>query len=651
MKFKLTILIPFMLLLSFSSCSSTDRMSVESPNKKITAEFYLEEGHLWYNVNIEGDTVIEKSPLGLIIDSIDFTQNLIFSSVSDAIDDELNYQLTFGKHKNIKKQYAEQTLIVKNRNGEKLGVVCRVFDDGVAFAYNLYGEGTSIVQKEISGFKLNKDSKAFISPLAVAKSGWAKTNPSYEDQYRRDITVGTPSDYGQGWVFPALFKTNSDIWVLLSETGVDRNYVASHLADDSTDGLYKLEFPHQDHNQPEEPTTAKVTLPFTTPWRTITIGKTLAPIVESTMAQDLVKQAYSPRFDYKAGKSAWSWLEYGDEYTTYEHTKEFIDMAAALKFEYCLIDAVWDVQIGRKKIEELAAYASSKNVGLILWYNSNGNWNDAPQTPINIMNERESRRKEMEWMQQVGIKGIKVDFFGGDKQAGMMLYQDILEDANDFGISCNFHGCTLPRGWDRMFPNFVTAEAVMGMEFCMFEQKNTDMQPMHCATLPFTRNIFAPMDFTPTLLNRKMGHGGNSMRKTSTAFELALPVVFYSSIHHLGITPKNLSEYPNFVWQYLSDVPTSWDETKFLDGYPGKDFIVARRHANTWYIAGINGEDKPKQFSLDLSFVKNGLARLIIDKAYSKETDEVQQTEININSKSVDVDVTNYGGFILIVQN
>jgi len=636
----------------FISCTKQDNINLESPDNKISVHVYIENGNLYYNIDNAGKQIIEKSPLGIVLENEDFSKDLTFSSLSEIKEEENNYRLIYGKKKDVKTRFREQTIFVKNTNDKQLGVTFRIMNDGVAFAYDLTGEGNGIVLKETSGFKLPAGSMAFISPLAKAKSGWAKTNPSYEDHYQQDIPIGQPSVYGEGWVFPALFKVGDTGWILISETGVDKNYVSSHLADDSTEGLYILEFPHPDHNLSEEPTSAKISLPFKTPWRTITFGENLNTVIESTMAQDLVKPYYESESGFKPGKSTWSWLVYNDGRTTFEDTKQFIDMASFLNFDYCLIDAVWDVQIGRDKIKQLAEYATQRNVGLLLWYNSNGNWNDAPQSPIHIMNTRDSRRKEMAWMQEAGIKGIKVDFFGGDKQSGMKLYQEILEDANEFGLSCNFHGATLPRGWDRMFPNFATAEAVMGMEFCKFEQENADLEPNHCTVLPFTRNVFAPMDYTPTVLNPELGEkpGTGSVRKTTMAFELALPVIFYSPIQHLGIVPDNMKQFSDFIWKYLSDLPTNWDDTKLIGGYPGKDVIMARMKDNKWFIAGINGEDKEKDFSLSLSFInKDSKAIIITDK--KGQNNDVEQSEIVLKPDTpLSISVQNYGGFIIILE-
>ena len=298
--------------------------------------------------------------------------------------------------------------------------------------------------------------------------------------------------------------------------------------------------------------------------------------------------------------AAWSWLQLDDASCTLPVQKEFLELAARLGWEYLLVDALWDKQIGWDGIRELVRLGREKGVGIWLWYNSNGTFNDAPQTPKDRMHERSVRREEMARLRDAGVRGIKVDFMGGDKQATMTLYLDILKDAAEHGIMVNFHGATIPRGWERTFPHLMTMEAVKGMEFAGFEQRNADEQPEHAAILPFTRNAIGPMDFTPTVFSRKMRL---FERRTSDAFELALAVLFESGVQHMGLTPREVSEAPEFVVEMLKAIPPAWDDVRFVDGYPGRDVVLARRSGETWFVAGINGTAEPRPMTLDLSFV------------------------------------------------
>ena len=635
-------------VLMFAACAeSRPAVTIGSPGGKLKAELSLDEGVLNYRLMAGKEQLLGPSRLGIVTASADFSQGLLADSCTLPFEGFYDYNFPLGRQVVANKPYCEQTLFVRNAAGQRLGVTFRLTDDGAAFAYRIEGTGRDTVLRECTGFGLGEDARGFLQPLSEGKTGWARTNPGYEEHYNLEVVPGTPSDFRQGWVFPALFRTEKH-WLLISETGVDGNYVASHLADSLVEGNLRLEFAHVDNNLPEDPVTPVVTLPFTTPWRTVAVGKTPAKIVESTLAQDLVWPRYKAAAAYTPGKAVWSWLVEDDPGTTCENSRRYIDLAADLGFRYCLIDALWDTRIGRDKVAELARYADDKNVKLILWYNSNGQWNDAPQGPLHRMDTREIRREELQWLQRTGISGIKVDFFGGDKQSGMRLYDELLTDANDFGISVNLHGSTLPRGWERMFPNMVTAEAVRGMENSKYVGEKERERPVLSTVAVFTRNVAGPMDFTPTVLNSAMEVYGNHIpRVTTAAFELALPVVFYSPIQHLGIVPENLHAFPQFVWDYLRDVPTVWDETRCLAGYPGRDAVLARRKGDLWYVAGINGEQYGKTF--DLTLPASGRAVLIRDKA--GERNAVEQIPVEIPGDSrISLPVDGWGGFVLVIR-
>lgn len=623
----------------------------KSPSKKLTVKLLQEDSRSYFMVYFNGKMVLDHSLLGIETSTGSFSYDLnLKSSVSSKVK-SLKYTLNSGKKALVSKRYREVIYPLVNLQGKEIDLIFRIFDDGVAYRYGLKGRGQCVVMKEQGNFAFPANTSCYMTPLATPKSGWAKTNPSNEEHYIYGERVGKSSNFGAGWSFPALYNVPDAGWVLISETGVDGNYAGSHLADNSENGVYKLEFPGIEEGLLSQNVYPTFNLPFQTPWRMLVINNNPLRVAESTLSTDLVEPLYKAKAEYKPGKASWSWLVLKDDSVTYDVTKSFIDMAAHLDFAYCLVDAPWDVNIGRDKIAELAAYGKTRNVGLILWYNSNGNWNDAPQTPKGFMNDPDIRKKEMKWMQQTGIKGIKVDFFGGDKQFYMQYYQDILKDANDYGLSVNFHGTTIPRGWERMFPNFITCESVKGMEYCTFGQADADMQPKHCATLPFTRNVVGPMDFTPVVLNARLGANRISgpERRTTAAFELALPVVLQSGIQHLGIIPENIKQQDFVVADYLRAVPATWDDTRFISGMPGEDCVVARRKAGVWYVAGINGESKTKVFKLNLAdIIKPGIAGLAILDS-DNNTNLVRKTDVVAPSKKspLEISVPAYGGFVI----
>jgi hypothetical protein len=389
------------------------------------------------------------------------------------------------------------------------------------------------------------------------------------------------------------------------------------------------------------------TLPWVTPWRLIVVGD-LATVVESNLGADLAAKPASGAVTPAdaPGKASWSWPLLGDDQTVYDVQKRFIDYAADMGWRYTLIDALWDKQIGYERLKELVDYARAKNVKILVWYNSAGDWNTAPQTPRDMMLTRESRLREFERLRQMGIAGLKVDFFGGDGQSMIQYYQDILEDAARFGLLMNFHGATLPRGWHRTYPNLMTMEAIRGLEFITFEQKNAEDAPTHAAMLPFTRNVFDPMDFTPVVLDRI----NNIERRTSSAFELATAVLFTSGIQHYAEIPEGMARAPAYVREFMKRVPSIWDDVKFLAGEPGKFVVLARRSGKQWYIAGINGERMSRTVALNLAALgikQSGTA--ITDGEGGNLSFREQRVELDAKLQA-NINLRPRGGFVMIVE-
>ncbi len=531
---------------------------------------------------------------------------------------------------------------------EGFSIIFRVSNNNVAFRYILAQNGEtarSIVEKELSGFNFPSFTTTFLTPQAHPMTGWMKTKPSYEEEYVPDEPVGTPSKYGIGYTFPGLFHVGDNGWVLLSETGVDSHYCGAKLSEGTADGLYTIAYPEEGENNGIGSANPAIPLPGMTPWRTITVGDNLKPIVETTIATDLVEPLYEPSKEYNFGRSTWSWLLWQDGSINYDDQQRFIDLSAEMGYELVLIDNWWDSRIGRDKIEELVRYAASKDVGISLWYNSNGYWSDAPQGPKNRMNSSIARKKEMAWMQSTGVKGIKVDFFGGDKQETMKLYEEILSDANDFGLTVIFHGCTLPRGWERMYPNFAGSEAVLASENLIFTQHANDHEAYNATLHPFIRNSVASMDFGPVLLNKRhnRNNDGGSIRRTTEIFQLATAILFQSPVQNFGITPNNLTDQPSFVIDFMRQIPTLWDETVFIDGYPGKYVALARRHGDKWYLAAINAQKEEIEITLRLPMLAGKDISLYSDKRDRKP--QLHQQNVSKNGELV-VTIQPDGGLI-----
>ena len=489
-------------------------------------------------------------------------------------------------------------------------VIFRISNNDVAFKYKMYPQGETlscVVKQEATGFAFPDGTTTFLCPQSKPMGGFARTSPSYETSYTADDAAGK-NGWGEGYTFPCLFRNGDNGWVLVSETGVNGGYCASRLLGHKG-GTYTIGFPQEGEANGNGTVSPGIALPGETPWRTVTVGKTLAPIVETTVPFDVVKPLYQAKGEYTYGRGSWSWIIGMDGSTNYKEQLRYIDFSAAMGYQSVLVDALWDKQIGRDKIEELAKYGKDKGVALYLWYNSNGYWNDAPQTPRGIMDNAIARRKEMKWMQSIGIRGIKVDFLGGDKQMTMQLYEDILSDANEYGLLVIFHGCTLPRGWERMYPNFASSEAVLASENLHFSQGSCDNEAFNATLHPFIRNTVGSMDFGGSALNKYYNADNaprGSRRVTSDVYALATAVLFQSPVQHFALAPNNLTDAPSWAIDFMKEVPTTWDEVRFIDGYPGKYVILARRHGDKWYIAGVNAQKETLKLKVNLPMFSNG---------------------------------------------
>ena len=503
-----------------------------------------------------------------------------------------------------------------------------------------------MIFNEATGFQLPQTATTFLCPQVKPGGGFAGTYPSYETGYSLDEPVGK-NGWGEGYTFPCLFRNENKGWILISETGVSSAYCASRLMGES-DGLYTIGYPQEGENNGNGSAAPGIPLPGMTPWRTITLGNSLAPIMETTVPFDLVEPLYEASREYVYGPGSWSWIIGMDPSTNYDEQKRYIDFTAAMGYRTVLVDALWDTQIGRDRIAELAEYAAGKDVALYLWYNSNGYWNHAPQGPKGIMDNTIARRREMKWMQSIGIRGIKVDFFGGDKQETMKLYEDILADANDYGILCVFHGCTLPRGWERMYPNYASSEAVLASENLHFSQGACDNEAFNACIHPFIRNTVGSMDFGGSALNKYYNADNaprGSVRRTSDVFALATAVMFQSPVQHFALAPNNLTDAPAWAIDFMKNVPTLWDEVRFIDGYPGKYVIMARRHADKWFVVGINAQKETVKVKLELPMFNAGdKVRLYTDDAGLNGS----ASEIKVNKKRrFELEIPCNGGFVV----
>jgi alpha-glucosidase len=553
-------------------------------------------GPLVYRVTRHGQDVLADSPLGIRRADQNFdAATLTFVGAADVRTIDERYSLPHGKAREHHVVARERTLHFKNPAGAPVDITLHAQNDGVAFRYAFPDRdaGAKTVLDEATGFHVSAGSTAWMLPRQPV----GKYAPAYEDLFRQ-VTAGTASELPDGWDLPALFKTASGTWALVTESALDETYCGSHLAQQAAGGTYRIAFPDPGEGHGVGGAQPESTLPWTMPWRVIVVGDRAGDIIESNLVTDVAPaSAIGTAAWVKPGRAAWSWWSMSDSPKRAEQLNAFTDLAAEMGWEYALVDANWNfMQTGT--IEDVIAHAKEKRVGLLFWYNSGGPHNDVTEAPRDRMLTHEQRVKEFTQLRAWGVKGVKVDFWQSDKQDRIAQYRELLKDAADFQLMVDFHGSTIPRGWQREFPNLIGMEAVAGAEQYKFREDYAGKAPWLNTVLPFTRNAVGPMDFTPvTFSDAKYPH------QTTNAHELALSVVFETPIQHFADSVDSYRSMPDAVKTFLKAVPTAWDETRVLSGEPGQTLVIARRAGDVWYIGAINGTSEAQAISLPTDFI------------------------------------------------
>jgi len=636
---------------------AVNAQTVSSPDGNLKVNVSLSSaGQPMYSVAYGTTTVIENSPLGLNTTVGDFTSILKLDKVSEVTSASETYTLNNAKKANISYTANEQTFSYSRDGKPAFDITFHVDNNNVAFRYKVHPQGgrlSCLVNYETTAYTMPIGTTTFLCPQMTPQSGFARTAPSYETFYDYDAEMGK-NGHGRGYTFPALFKVKSaapemkskvaqpaEVWVMLCETGVDGSYCASRIM--CKDNVYTIAYPEDTEFGGVGQSAPGIMLPSYTPWRTITVGSTLAPLAETTIMWDLVKPLYEASQTYKYGRSAWSWIIRMDASCNYDEQKEYVDFASAMGWEYLLIDALWDSNIGYERMEELVKYAQSKNVDIYLWYNSNGYWNDAPQGPRGKIHRMNDRHKEFAWLKKAGVKGLKIDFIGSDKQQTMQMYEDILVDANDYGLEIIFHGCTLPRGWERMFPNFISCEAVRASENLSFGQHDNDIEALAATIHPVLRNAVGNMDFGGSALNKFYSKDNVHGRKriTSDVYALATAIIFQTPVQNFAVAPNNMTDAPAWAIDFMKKVPVEWQDIKLIDGYPGKYVVLARQTKDgKWIVAGVNAGKEPLKLNVALPMFKAGQSvQLYLNNAVNTAKVGKKQT--------MEITIPSNGGFVI----
>lgn len=628
----ITVLLSFPILCAFSQ-----KASLNSPNQKISVALFNEQSKdvgQWYlkvsyNDNGKNYEVIPQIALGLVRSDQDFSKELKFVKTGKPTLINESYKALHGKKSSCSNSANELVISFENPGKAMLNLIVRAYNDGLAFRYEFPEKGgTFVVNDELTSYSIPDSTKRWLQKFNPANEGLYSTMKDGKEQ--------------QDWAYPALFNTpDKNCWYLIHEADLNRTYCGTKLANFGEKTKYKLTFPDKWNGREKGEVLPTITLPWKSPWRVVVVGN-LANIVESTLVDDVSAPSVIKNTNWiKPGIASWNYWSDNHGTRSYKTVCAFADLAASMGWPYTLLDWEWDSMTDGGNLEDALKYIHSLGIKPLMWYNSGGDHTWVNSTPKDRMLTHENRVEEFTKLKKLGVVGVKVDFFESEKQDMINYYIDILEDAAKFEMMVYFHGCLVPRGWARTYPNLMTYEGVRGAEWYNNGPQFTTTAPEHNTILPFTRNVVGAMDYTPvTFTNSQFPH------ITSYGHELALSVLFESGMQHMADRPEGYYNLPDAARSFLKDVPNTWDNIKLLEGNPGKDVIIARQKNADWYIGGINAEHREKKKELSFSFLPDGKKYkliLIADGAH----DQLFSTQYMVVDKSslVEVKMLRRGGF------
>lgn len=609
---RLLIILLSLSAMALSRHTATAVKKMQSPDK--TIEVTIDKNNMDIHYGNERN-LFTVSASGATIDNRPASVDKWIVS-SSSLPQNIKYEMTGGKRLKCSNTYNEYRLVANGKDNGTLSMVLRLYNDGLAFRYETEGDGN--ICGETTQYKI---------PLSCKR--WMQ---QYDQSYERFFPEETgDSQHDAHWGFPALFELGKDSWALLTEAGIEKCHSASSLTAAETPSAYNISW-------------GSPARCGHTPWRVIILGS-LNDITESTLVTDVSPESRIADTSWiKPGAASWIYWAYNRGSKDYRLVTQYIDMAETLKLPYVLIDWEWDIMGNGGDINDALKYAAERNVKTLLWYNSSTAWTtNGAGGPLFRLNKPEDREREFAMLQDIGVAGVKIDFFAGDTQQTMEYCIELLECAARHNLLVNFHGATIPRGWQRTYPNLVSVEGVYGAEWYNNAPVLTDRAAAHNATLPFTRNVIGPMDYTPcTFSDSQHPH------ITTHGHELALTVLFESTVQHLADKPESYLAQPKEVQEFLTGLPTVWDDTRLLAGYPGKYVVMARKNGNRWFIAGINGTDSDLDLTIPVDRID--LASFNKGKLYTDSGDtETPWTVSTISSVPQKLSLLPRGGFVIVL--
>lgn len=620
-----------LLLMSALFASAAEVANIASPNQQVSCRVITLSGKAYLDVyNAEGKRMT-RITLGLRTSGEQFTSLSVDTVFAPEVITE-NYSMLHGKRSNVSNEATAIKMRFLNAKQSELGVEVRAWNDGVTFRYSLPDNGkTRTFTGEATSYSIEQTDHRWLMEY----------NTSYEGDFPYQANASRQAD----WAFPCLFE-HKGYFMLITEANASRRYCNTHLSNSSSLNNYAVSYPYSWEGNSMGEVNPTWEGEWTSPWRVVIVGD-LQTIATSTLVEDCSDPTQMTDLSWiKPGSAAWVYWAYNHGTRDFQICKAYVDLAYKMGWEYVLFDWEWDSMYNGGNIQDACKYAVSKGIKPMMWYNSGGPHNGVGATPRDRMLTHENRVAEFKWLKNMGVVGVKIDFFESDKQHMMNYYLDILEDARDAKMLVNFHGATIPRGWTRTYPHLMSTEGVFGAEQYNNGSHMTDNAPRINCTFPFTRNVVGPMDYTPVAFtNSQHPH------TTTYAHELALAVVFESGIQHWADRPEGFYALPGEPMQFMKEIPTAWDETRLVGGYPGQFVIMARRKGDLWYVGGLEGKSEATTFSVPLDFLDEGVSYLLVLNA-----DGATMSDFNSSYKKVkkgdilEVPCLSRGGFTMSIK-
>jgi alpha-glucosidase len=585
---------------------------LSSPNQQLVMRFAIrptgntngEDGRLVYSLTFRGKQILDDSGLALELDDqlpLGSGVQIVSTDASHGVDD---YTLSNAKVSKVRDSYNSLAVHVAENGGEHrtMTVEARAYNDGIAFRYVLPA------QNSLKDLHLRQENTEF--RLSTDAIDWALALPNYHSSYESEyVQLPTTAFSNQGGVsssfligLPLLMHEPGAAWMALMEADLEGNssmYVTNPSGNWAGHWFVSKLSPRS--NPPEF--AVEGTLPHHSAWRVLMVADDPGRFVESNLVYDLNPPSHLEDTSWiHPGKASWNWWvndvdKDGKPAYTTENMKYYVDFAARSGFPYMMLDAGWAVDRditklnGKVDVPELVRYAATKNVKVWIWLYSES-----------VMKQM---RDAFPLFEKWGVAGVKIDFVNRDDLEGIQFYYDVAREAAQHRLMVDFHGTRTPWGLERTYPNVMSYEGVLGMENSKMGRRDS---PVDRSVFPFTRLLAGPMDYTPGGFNNATEDGfvarnTSPMVMGTRAQQLALYVIYQTPIQMVSDSPQAYVGQPAF--QFIKDVPVSWDATRVLNGRPGEFATIARRHGNEWYLGSMTNWT-PRTMSVLLNFLDSG---------------------------------------------